>query len=124
MNTLDRKLVDMIQRQNHSIRNISEQIFKLENVTKFENRILFDMIQSQFLLIQNISMRLSKLENNNNDKGNKTCEHADRLYANPGCRTFYQCVDQRVFTFNCPAGTLFDEAAQLCNYANLVKCSK
>ncbi len=59
--------------------------------------------------------------------GNGKCLNGDGLYANPGCKTFYQCsfsgtASQQVHNFDCPNGLLFDNSAKVCNWPSLVNC--
>ena len=56
------------------------------------------------------------------------CSFGNELIAAPGCKSFYQCVHpgtihQRVHTFACPLGLLFDNNLKVCNWPANVICA-
>jgi chitinase len=61
--------------------------------------------------------------------GNHKCFKGDGYYADrtTGCQQYYVCVFTntvyaQINYHTCPPGTLFDEKATACNYANQVTC--
>lgn len=79
------------------------------------------------LSIQSTSSTTSRASTVSN--AHQTCFNGEGYYADvaANCEKYYFCQsissnDFSVYTFNCPAGLLFDQNLNICNWANLVVC--